>query len=107
MKKKPFRFGVNVRNVSSLSECMDKARRVEAIGYDILSVPDHLTDFPTPFPVLVAAAGATTRLRVGTNVLNNDLRHPVLVAREAATVDLLTDGRLQLGLGAGSIKSEY
>jgi probable F420-dependent oxidoreductase len=56
---------------------------------------------------LVSAAAATTRLRVGTFVLNNDLRHPVLVAREAATVDLLSDGRLELGLGAGHTKAEY
>jgi hypothetical protein len=55
----------------------------------------------------MSAAAATTRLRVGTNVLNNDFRHPVLVAREAATADLLTDGRLQIGLGAGHMKSEY
>jgi probable F420-dependent oxidoreductase len=80
---------------------------VEDLGYDTLTVPDHLTDFMAPMPALVSAAHATTRLRVGTNVLNNDLRHPVLVAREAATVDLLTDGRLQLGFGAGSIQSEY
>jgi len=58
-------------------------------------------------PALVSAAEATTRLQVGRHVLNNDLRHPVLVAREAATVDLLTDGRLQVGLGAGHMKSEY
>lgn len=83
------------------------ARKVEALGYDTLTVPDHLTDLFSPMPALVSAAEATQRLRVGTNVLNNDLRHPVLVAREAAAVDLLTEGRLQLGLGAGSIKSEY
>ena len=58
-------------------------------------------------PALVSAAEATKALRVGTNVLNNDFRHPVLVAREAATVDLLTEGRLQLGLGAGYMQSEY
>src|SRR4051794_27712561 len=58
-------------------------------------------------PALISAAEATKTLRIGTNVLNNDLRHPVMVAREAATVDLLTDGRFELGLGAGSIKSEY
>ncbi len=58
-------------------------------------------------PALVSAANATKRLRVWTNVLNNDLRHPVLVAREAATVDILTDGRFVLGLGAGSIRAEY
>jgi probable F420-dependent oxidoreductase len=61
----------------------------------------------SPMPALVSAAEATKHLRVGTNVLNNDLRHPVLVAREAASVDILTDGRFVLGLGAGSIRSEY
>ena len=58
-------------------------------------------------PALMSAAAATTRLRVGTNVLNNDFRHPVVLAREAATTDVLSDGRLQLGLGAGHMKSEY
>jgi probable F420-dependent oxidoreductase len=104
---KPFRFGVNVRHARSRSDWAEKARRVEALGYDTFNVPDHLTDLLAPLPALVSAAEATNQLRVGTNVLNNDLRHPVLVAREAATVDLLTDGRLQLGLGAGSIRSEY
>jgi alkanesulfonate monooxygenase SsuD/methylene tetrahydromethanopterin reductase-like flavin-dependent oxidoreductase (luciferase family) len=86
----------------------EKARRVEALGYDLLSVPDHLSDgLAAPLPVLVAAAAATERLQLATNVLNNDLRHPVVLAREAATVDLLTDGRFQLGLGAGSIEAEY
>jgi probable F420-dependent oxidoreductase len=86
---------------------MEQARKVEALGYATLTVPDHLTDLVAPMPALISAAEATKTLRIGTNVLNNDLRHPVLVAREAATVDLLTDGRLELGLGAGSIKSEY
>ncbi len=104
---KPFRFGVNLAHAGSRTEWREIARKVEALGYDTLTVPDHLTDLVSPMPALVSAAEATRRLRVGTNVLNNDLRHPVLVAREAATVDLLTDGRLQLGLGAGSIKSEY
>src|SRR5207244_9606855 len=103
----PFRFGVNLAHARSRADWREIARKVEALGYDTLTVPDHLTDLISPMPALVSAAEATTRLRVGTNVLNNDLRHPVLVAREAATVDLLTDGRLQLGLGAGSIKSEY
>src|SRR5437764_9753278 len=104
---KPFRFGVSVWHVASRAELAEKARKVEALGYDTLSFPDHLNERIAPMPALMAAAEATTRLRVGTNVLNNDLRHPVLVAREAAAVDLLSDGRLQLGLGAGSIKSEY
>src|SRR6266566_403785 len=107
IEMKPFRFGVNLAHARSRAEWQETARKVEALGYDTLTVPDHLTDLVSPMPALVSAAEATTRLRVGTNVLNNDLRHPVLVAREAAAVDLLTDGRLQLGLGAGSIKSEY
>ena len=104
---KPFRFGVNVRHAQSRIEWAEKARKIEDLGYSTLTAPDHLTDLMAPMPALVSAAEATKHLRVGTNVLNNDLRHPVLVAREAATVDLLTDGRLQLGLGAGSIQSEY
>src|SRR3954452_671821 len=104
---KLFRFGINLWRAPSRSARGEKARKVKDLGYDTLTVPDHLTDFVAPMPALVSAAEATKRLRVGTNVLNNDLRHPVLVAREAATVDLLTDGRLQLGFGAGSIQSEY
>jgi Luciferase-like monooxygenase len=72
-----------------------------------LTAPDHLGGFFAPIPALISAAEATKNLRVGTNVLNNDFRHPVLVAREAATVDLLTEGRLELGLGAGHMQSEY
>jgi len=102
-----FSFGVALWHARGRADWVATARKVEALGYDTLTVPDHLTDRLAPMPALVSAAEATTRLRVGTNVLNNDLRHPVLVAREAATVDLLTDGRLQLGLGAGSIRSEY
>jgi probable F420-dependent oxidoreductase len=104
---KPFRFGVNLWHGPGRAEWADKARRVEDLGFDTLTVPDHLTDLMAPMPAALAAADATRRLRVGTNVLNNDLRHPVLVAREAATIDVLTDGRFQLGLGAGSIQSEY
>lgn len=104
---KPFRFGVSVWHVASRADLAEKAKKIEALGYDTLNFPDHLNERIAPLPALVAAAEATSRLRVGTSVLNNDLRHPVLVAREAAAVDLLTDGRLQLGLGAGSIRSEY
>src|ERR1700760_1390471 len=104
---KPFRFGVNARGAQSRAEWIEKARKIEALGYATLTVPDHLVDLPAPMPALISAAEATKTLRVGTTVLNNDLRHPALVAREAATIDLLTDGRFQLGLGAGSIRSEY
>lgn len=107
MISKPFRFGVNVWRAGSRAEWVAKARKLEDLGYSVLTVPDHLTDLFAPMPALISAAEATKGLRVGTNVLNNDLRHPVLMAREAATVDLLTDGRFQLGLGAGHMKSEY
>jgi alkanesulfonate monooxygenase SsuD/methylene tetrahydromethanopterin reductase-like flavin-dependent oxidoreductase (luciferase family) len=82
---KPFRFGVNVRRAQSRAEWAEKARKIEDLGYSTLNAPDHLTDLMAPMPALVSAAEATTHLRVGTNVLNNDFRHPVLVAREAAT----------------------
>jgi len=104
---KPFRFGVNIRTAASGAAWGEAARRAEALGYSTLTVPDHFTDMFSPMPAIVAAAAATTRLRVGTLVLNNDFRHPVLLAREAALIDLLTDGRLQLGLGAGYMRSEY
>jgi probable F420-dependent oxidoreductase len=104
---KPFRFGINVRDAGSRTEWQDKARKAEALGYAVLLVPDHLSGMLATIPAVMSAADATQRLRIGTNVLNNDLRHPVLLAREAATIDLLTDGRLELGLGAGYVKAEY
>jgi probable F420-dependent oxidoreductase len=102
-----FRFGINARDARSRAEWQDKARRIEDLGYSVLLVPDHLAPMLATVPAVVSAADATTRLRVGTNVLNNDLRHPVLLAHEAATIDLLTDGRLELGLGAGYVRAEY
>src|SRR6267142_3447624 len=104
---KLFRFGINARDAGSRTEWQDKARRVEDLGYSVLMVPDHLAAMLAPIPAAVSAAAATKSLRVGTNVLNNDFRHPVLVAREAATADLLTDGRFELGLGAGFMQAEY
>jgi probable F420-dependent oxidoreductase len=104
---KPFRFGVNMRTAVSGPAWTEIARKVEDLGYSTLTVPDHFTEMFSPMPAIVAAAAATTRLRVGTLVLNNDFRHPVLLAREAALIDVLSDGRLQLGLGAGYMKSEY
>ncbi|PYO53295.1 MAG: LLM class F420-dependent oxidoreductase [Candidatus Rokuibacteriota bacterium] len=104
---KPFRFGVSIGKAGSRAEWVDKARKLEDLGYATLTVPDHLTALLAPIPALVSAAAATKSLRLRTNVLNNDFRHPVLLAREVATADLLTDGRLQLGLGAGYMKSEY
>jgi probable F420-dependent oxidoreductase len=104
---KPFRFGINVRDASSRAQWQDKARKAEQLGYAVLLVPDHLAAMLATIPAVMSAADATKSLRVGTNVLNNDLRHPVLLAREAATMDVLTDGRFELGLGAGYVQSEY
>jgi probable F420-dependent oxidoreductase len=109
---RPFRFGVQfargVVHVASHSEWKDKAKRAEALGYDILLMPDHLTDQFAIGPALALAAEATTTLRIGTFVLQNDLRHPALVAKEAATLDVLSDGRFELGLGAGgSLLADY
>jgi probable F420-dependent oxidoreductase len=104
---KTFRFGVNARTAVSAADWIALARKVETLGYATLNLPDHLTERPAPLPALAAAAAATTRLRVGTLVLNNDFRHPVLLAREAATLDWASGGRFELGLGAGYMKGEY
>jgi probable F420-dependent oxidoreductase len=103
---KPFRFAVQAVPRGTRREWQDLARRVEALGYSTLQVPDHL-GIVDPFTPLVSAADVTTTLRVGQLVINNALHHPVLLARQAATVDLLTDGRLELGLGTGWAQAEH
>jgi probable F420-dependent oxidoreductase len=106
--ERPFRFGLQVARAESRQAWQDEARRAEDLGFDTIVVPDHIADdLFSPMVALATMAEATTRLRVGTFVLNNDFRHPALLAREAATVDLLTDGRLELGLGAGHSAPEY
>jgi probable F420-dependent oxidoreductase len=85
----------------------DKARQVETLGYAALYLPDHFTDQLGPIAALMAAADATTRLRVGSLVFDNDYRHPVVLAKEAATLDVLSDGRFDLGLGAGWMATDY
>jgi len=103
----PFRFGAQVAGASSGAEWAATARRVEADGYATLFMPDHFDDQWSPMPALAAAATATTTLRIGTMVLDNDLRHPVVVAKEAATLDVVSGGRLELGLGAGWQRRDY
>jgi probable F420-dependent oxidoreductase len=103
---RPFRFGVNTTSIESRASWQERARRLEAEGWSTLLVPDHLGGVST-FAPLVSAADVTTELRVGSLVINNDLFHPLRLAQEAATVDLLTDGRLELGLGSGWNQSEY
>ncbi|GGU96377.1 LLM class F420-dependent oxidoreductase [Streptomyces albospinus] len=103
---RPFRFGVNMLTIDSGPAWREKCRRAEELGYDVLLVPDHL-GWPAPFPALVAAAEATERPRVGTFVLNAGFFNPALLAREVATTDALTGGRLELGLGTGYVKAEH
>ena len=88
-------------------EWRDRARAIESMGYAAFYVPDHFGDQFAPFAALQAAADATTTLRVGPLVLDNDYRHPVVVAKEAATLDILSDGRLDFGIGAGWLISDY
>src|SRR3954454_6006804 len=104
---KPFRFGVSARSTGTHTTWGPRARQIEDLGYSTLLIPDHLLQIWPPLVPLMSAADATSTLRVGTFVLNNDFRHPVLLAREAAAIDVLTDGRLELGLGGGHMRSEY
>jgi probable F420-dependent oxidoreductase len=106
-KPRPFRFGVQEHRAPNATAWKEKAQQVEALGYASLYLPDHFTDQMGPIAALMAAADATTRLRVGSLVFDNDYRHPVVLAKEAATIDLLSDGRFDLGLGAGWMVSDY
>ena len=103
---RPFRFGVNVLDPAPAEEWQAKCRRVEELGYDVIQVPDHL-GMVAPFPALVAAAAVTERPRLGTFVLNAGFWNPALLAREVATTDALTGGRLELGLGTGYVQAEH
>ncbi len=104
---RPFRFGVQCSSASSRAEWVELARKIEDLGYSTLTMPDHFDDQLAPAVALMSAAEATERLRVGALVWCNDYRHPVVFAKEAATLDLLSDGRLELGIGAGWMKSDY
>lgn len=103
----PFRFAVQASHLDDPSELRPLARKAEDLGVAVLTVADHLDDQLAPMPAVMAAADATTTLRVGTMVLANDYRHPVMVAKEAATADVLTGGRLEFGIGAGWMTSDY
>jgi probable F420-dependent oxidoreductase len=101
-----FRFSFNVFGITTRRAFVDECRQAEQFGYDAVFSADHL-GLAAPFPLLVAAAGATERMRVGTLVLNVPFWNPALLAREIATTDILTDGRLDVGLGAGHMKWEF
>jgi probable F420-dependent oxidoreductase len=104
---RPFRFGVQLANARTAAEWAELARKAEDLGYATLFVPDHFEDQLAPLLALQAAADVTRTLRIGPLVLDNDYRHPVVLAKEAATLDLLSEGRLELGVGAGWMASDY
>ena len=103
----PFRFGVQISSAPDGDTWRTLARRAEELGYDTLSAADHLDDQFAPIPALVAAADATSTIRLGLMVLCHDYRHPVVAAKEVATLDVLSDGRLDVGLGAGWQTTDY
>src|SRR3954451_18448510 len=104
---RPLRFGMVFTGATQPREWRDLARRLEGEGFSSLLVADHYLN-PMACGILqIAAADATTTLRVGSYVYNNDFRHPALLAKEAATIDVMSGGRLELGVGAGYHKGEY
>jgi len=104
---KPFRFAVQTSSAEQGRAWREKARKIEALGYSTLYIPDHLDDQWGPLVALTVAAEATSTLRVGSLVFDNDYRHPVVLAKEVATLDLASEGRVEFGIGAGWLQSDY
>ncbi|HEX4905625.1 MAG TPA: TIGR03621 family F420-dependent LLM class oxidoreductase [Acidimicrobiales bacterium] len=104
---RPFRFGVQLSTAPSGEAWATLARRAEDLGYSSLFLPDHFGGQLAPVPAMQAAADATTSLRVGCLVFDNDYKHPVVLAKEVATIDVLSGGRVELGIGAGWMNSDY
>ena len=106
--KCPFRFGTGGFRPHSRTELVNLARKTEDLGYATILMTDHFgTDQMSTFLSLLMAAEATKHVRVGTYVIGNDFRHPALLAQEAATLDLLSEGRLELGIGTGYLEYDY
>ena len=104
---RPFRFGIQASKANTRDLWVDLARRSEGNGYSCLTMPDHFDDQLAPVPALMTAANVTTTLRVGALVWDNDYKHPAVLAKELATMDVLSDGRLELGIVAGWMISDY
>jgi probable F420-dependent oxidoreductase len=103
-----FRFGVQSGGATSAQEWREKARKIEGLGYSTLFMPDHFVDTPfAPMVGIAMAAEATESLRVATLVLGNDYKHPAVVAKEFATLDVISDGRVEAGIGAGWMRVDY
>jgi probable F420-dependent oxidoreductase len=103
---RPFRFGYQLRE-GSAADLREQAIGAEQAGIDVVHSWDHVADGWGPLAALVAVAACTTRVRVGPLVLNNDFHHPVGLAQELATIDHVTGGRLEVGIGAGHSFTEY
>ena len=104
---KPFTFLADGGDAPDLATLTERARRAEAIGVTTLVIPDHLVPIPAPIAWLATVAAVTERLRISPFVLNNDLRHPAVLAKELATLDVLSGGRLDVAIGAGWNEPEY
>jgi probable F420-dependent oxidoreductase len=104
---RPFRFLADARDIASVRELTETARKAEAIGIDTLVIPDHLIAQLSPVAAMAALAAVSDRLRIGAFVLNNDLRHPAVLAQDLASIDVLSEGRLDVAIGAGWNKAEY
>ncbi|WP_186244457.1 LLM class F420-dependent oxidoreductase [Mycobacterium simulans] len=103
---KDFRFGLSVRFIRSRAALEDQAKRAEDLGFDVLCVPDHLGAI-APFPALTAVAMVTTKIRLSMYVLNAGFYKPALLSRDIEALEVLSDGRLELGLGAGYERAEF
>ncbi|WP_069161086.1 LLM class F420-dependent oxidoreductase [Nocardia altamirensis] len=104
--QRAFRFGVNMVAPDERARWIEKCRKAEELGYDVIGVADHL-GCPAPFPSMILGAEATSRVRLNTFVLNTPFYNPVLLARDIAGADQLTDGRVEIGLGAGYVQAEF
>ena len=104
---KPFRFGVQLTAPGDSQFWIDQARKIESLGYDTATMPDHFDGQLAPVPALQSVLGNTTTLRAGALVFDNDYKHPVVLAKELATMDVLSGGRVEIGLGAGWMISDY
>jgi probable F420-dependent oxidoreductase len=103
----PFRFAVHSALAPTMADWRDRARAAEGLGYSALYLTDHFDAQFGPMVAATVAAEATTTLHVGTLVLNNDVRNPVVLAKEIATLGLAAEGRIEIGLGAGWLRSDY
>jgi probable F420-dependent oxidoreductase len=104
---RPFRFGLMAANAPSASDWLETAKKAEDLGYSTLLMPDHFDGQLSPVPALSTAAAVTETLRVGALVFANDFRHPAVLAKDTATMDLLSGGRVEVGVGAGWMTNDY